>query len=808
MESLLRDMKHALRSMLRTWKFTAMIALCLALGIGANTAIFSVVNTILLQPLPFQAPDRLIYLADLHQGTGSELQELNASPLDYIAWRERSQSFVGLEATTPKDFNLIGAGEPERIRGSAMSAGLLPLLGVRPQLGRAFLPEEDQPGRDTVAILSHELWQRRFGGDRGVIGHTLNLDGVSYSVIGVMPQGFHLLQETDLWVPLAITPANKPRPLSHYLDVYARLKPGISRERAQSEMDRIAQILATETPDSNRGWTVRVKPLRDQFVGDVRRSVIALMAAVGFVLLIACANVANLLLTRSAELANQLALRSALGADRRRIVQQVLIESVFLSLLGALLGLFLASLSIRPLLALSPTNQQQIFRDVHIDLSVLGFTLLLAVVTGLGFGLVPALKASRSDLYKLLKDGGRRATDDIRGRRWQGLLVIAEMAVALVLLVCAGLMIKSFHRLQQVDAGFHTEHLLTFEISLPRSKYGDGPRRIAFFDQLMERIEHLPNVKQAGVTTGLPFDTNLALSMFTVEGRASAQPGEVLMANFRRISPGYLETLGVPLREGRLFNKLDTSNSQRVTVISEEMAKTYWPGQSPIGRRIQRIVSGPDVLWLTVVGVVGNISDTPAGTQGGSTFYIPYAQGAQPTADLAVRTAGEPMEAVKAIRGAVLAIDRDQPVDKIATMDQLMVKSVAKQRFGTVLLGFFAGLGLVLACIGIYGVISYSVVQRVPEIGIRMALGAGSREVLLLILGRGLMLTFSGVGVGLLLAFLLSRLISGLLYEVKPTDPTVFAMVPIALGLVAVLASYLPARRATRVNPIVSLKSS
>jgi putative ABC transport system permease protein len=409
MESLFRDLKHALRTMRRDWKFTTMIALCLALGIGANTAIFSVVNTILLQPLPFQAPDRLLYLADVHQGAGSELEELNASSFNYVEWKERSQSFAGMEATAPKDFNLIGAGEPERIRGSAISAGLLPLLGVHPQLGRGFLPEEDQPGRDTVAILSHELWQRHFGGDRGIIGHALNLDGVTYSVIGVMPQGFHLLQETDLWVPLGISATNRPRPQSHYLDVYARLKPGTSRVQAQGEMDRIAHLLETETPDSNRGWSVHVKPLREQFVGDVRRSVIVLMAAVGFVLLIACANVANLLLTRSAELANQLALRSALGADRRRIVQQVLSESVLLSLLGALLGLFLASLSIRPLLALSPTNQQQIFRDVHIDLSVLGFTLLLAVVTGLGFGLVPALRASRSDLYKLLKDGGRRA---------------------------------------------------------------------------------------------------------------------------------------------------------------------------------------------------------------------------------------------------------------------------------------------------------------------------------------------------------------------------------------------------------------
>jgi len=807
MESLFRDMKHALRTMRRDWKFTAMITLCLALGIGANTAIFSVVNTILLQPLPFQAPDRLSYLADVHKGAGSEPEELNVSPLNYVEWKERNQSFASVEATSPKDFNLIGAGEPERIRGSAMSAGLLSLLGVQPQLGRRFLPEEDQPGRDTVAILSHELWQRHFGGDPGIIGHNLNLDGVTYSVIGVMPQGFHLLQETDLWVPLGISASNKPRPLSHYLDVYARLKPETSTAQAQSEMNRIAQLLETEVPDSNRGWSVHVKPLRDQFVGDVRHSVIVLMAAVGFVLLIACANVANLLLTRSAELANQLALRSALGADRRHIIQQVLIESVFLSLLGALLGLFLASLGIRPLLALSPTNQQ-IFRDVHIDLSVLGFTLLLAIVTGLGFGLVPALRASRSDLYKLLKDGGRRATDDIRGRRWQSLLVIVEMAVALVLLVCAGLMIKSFHKLQQVDAGFHTEHLLTLQISLPQSKYGEGPRRIAFFDQLIERIEHLPGVKDAGLTTSLPFDTNQALTMFKVEGRASAQPGEVLMANFRRVSPGYLETLEVPLREGRAFNKLDTSNSQRVTVISEEMARTYWPGQSPVGRRIQRIVSGPDIPWLTVVGVVGNISDTPAGTQGGATFYVPYAQAALPTANLAVRANVEPMEMVKAIRSAVFAIDRNQPVDKISTMDQLMVKSVAKQRFGTILLGFFAGLGLVLACIGIYGVISYSVVQRVPEIGIRMALGAGSRDVLLMILRRGLILTFSGVGVGLLLAFLLSRLISGLLYQVKPTDPAVFVAVPLALGLVAVLASYLPARRATRVNPIVSLKSS
>ena len=806
METLFQDTRLALRAMRRSLGFTTMVLLCLALGIGANSAIFSVVDAVVLRPLPYEAPERLTYLPDIHQGPDGKPEEFPASPPNFVAWKERSRSFEAIEAMTVRSFNLISDGEPERIEGAAVSSGLFPMLGVQASLGRTFLREEDEPGRDNVVVLSHALW-RRFGGDPSLVGGTLRLDGLPYTVVGVLPPRFHLLEDADLWVPLAINAGNMPRKSSHYLHVIGRLAPGVSLASAQQEMHSIARALEQEAPDLNTGWGVKVKTLREQIAGDVRKGVLVLMAAVGFVLLIACVNVANLLLARSAELSNQLALRAALGADRRRVVQQVLIESITLAVAGGVLGFIFAVLAVRPLLALSPVGHE-VFQNVQIDLKVLVFTLMLSVLTGLAFGLIPAFRAARPNLYRLLQNSGRRSTDTGSGRRFQSALVVLEIALALILLVGAGLMIKSFRHLQDIDPGFSPENLLTLEIAIPRTKYPEDTDRSAFVQRVLDRVAQLPGVTSAGITTSLPINELSTSTAFMVEGRPLSQPGELLLAHFRRISPGYLQTLGVPLVKGRWFTSQDTKNAPRVVLVSQSMAERYWPDQDPIGRRIQR-PTGTENPWLTVVGVVGNVNESPLGTEdeSGATFYLPYAQSSTPDLNLVVRSSTAPMNLVTSIRHAVQDVDREQPIQKIATMEERLSASASKQRFSTLLLSVFAGLGVLLASIGIYGVISYSVNQRVREFGIRMALGAQPVDVLRIVLRRGLTLTFAGLGLGLLGALLLSRWLEGLLYEVQPTDPWTFTQISLLLTAVALFASYVPARRATQVSPMISLRS-
>jgi putative ABC transport system permease protein len=807
METLLRDVRHALRAMRRSFSFTTMVMLCLALGIGANSAIFSIVDAVLLRPLPYEDPERLVFLPDIHQGPDETPNEFPVAPPNYVAWKERNRSFQQLEAMTVRSFNVTEGAEPERIEGAAVSAGLFPMLGVRPVLGRTFQPEDDQVGKDSVVVLSHGLW-RRLGGDQGMVGRTLKLDGLAYTVLGVLPPGLHLIADADLWVPLAINAGNMPNKMSHYLQVLGRLKPGVSVESAQQEMNSIARALEQEAPDMNTGWSVTVKTLREQLVGDVRKGVLMLMAAVGFVLLIACVNVANLLLARSTALSNQLALRAALGADRRRVVQQVLIESVTLAVAGGVLGFVFAVLGVRPLLALSPVGHE-VFQSVQIDAKVFVFTLLLSILTGLAFGLIPAFRAARPNLYRLMQNSGRRSTDSGSGRRFQSFLVVLEIALALVLLVGAGLMIKSFRHLQQIDPGFSPDNLLTLEMAVPKTKYPEDSDRSAFVERVLDRVSKIPGVVSAGTTTSLPINDLSTSTGFLVEGRPPAKPGELLLAHFRRISPTYLQTLKVPLVKGRWFSQQDTKESPRVVLISQSMAERYWPDQAALGRRIQRPSSTGESPWLTVVGVVGNVNESALGTEDetGATFYLPYSQSATPVVSLVVRSSSEPKSLIGTIRHAVQEVDREQPIQKIATMDERLANSASKQRFSTFLLSFFASLGVLLASIGIYGVISYSVNQRVHEFGIRMALGAQSGDVLRMVLKRGLTLTFAGLGLGLLGALLLSRWLVGLLYEVQPTDPWTFTQISLVLTAVALLASYLPARRATQISPMISLRN-
>lgn len=808
METFFRDLRHALRSMRRSFSFTVMVTLCLALGIGANSAIFSIVDAVLLRPLPYANPEGLVFLPDVHQGPDEKPDEFPVSPSNYVAWKERSRSFEAVEAMMVRSFNMTTDGEPQRIEGAAVSAGLFPMLGVKPIQGRTFQLEDDEPGKDTVVVLSHNLWTQ-LGGDPKMVGQQLRLDGQSYTVLGVLPAGYHLIEDADLWVPLAINAGNMPRKMSHYLWVLGRLKPGVSVESAQQEMNAVAHTLEEETPDLNAGWSVTVKTLREHLVGDVRKGVLVLMAAVGFLLLIACVNVANLLLARSTELSNQLALRAALGADRKQVVQQVLIESVTLAVAGGVLGFLLAMVGVRPLLALSPVGHE-VFRNVHIDAKVLGFTLLLSVLTGLAFGLIPAFRAARPNLYKLLQSSGRRSTDTGGGRRFQSFLVVVEIALALVLLVGAGLMIKSFRHLQQIDPGFNSENLLTLEMAIPKTKYPEDQDRSAFVQRVLDKVSVLPGVVSAGTTTSLPVNELSTSTGFLVEGRPPAKPGELLLAHFRRISPNYLQTLGVSLVKGRWFNAQDSKEAPKVVLISQSMAERYWPGQEAVGRRIQRPSStSQDVPWMTVVGVVGNVNESALGTEDetGATFYLPYAQNAPAEVFLVVRSSTPPKTLTGSIRRAVQEVDREQPIQKIATMEERLSDSASKQRFSTFLLTFFAGLGVLLASIGIYGVISYSVNQRVHEFGIRMALGAKPGDVLRMVLKRGLTLTAVGLLVGVLGALLLSRSLVGLLYEVQATDPWIFAQISLVLMAVALLACYLPARRATRISPMISLRN-
>ena len=803
MESLRQDFIYALRFMRKHRGFAVLIVLCLALGIGANSAIFSVVDAVLLRPLPFPNPDRLVVLYDLHQGPGGEPEEFNVSAANFLAWRERARSFESLQAMEVRELNLTTGGEPERVTGAAVTAGFFGLLGADTAQGRAMRPEEDRPGGARTVVLSDGLWHRRFGASPGILGQTVQLNGESHTVVGVMKPGFRFLEDAELWVPLAVDPANLP-PQHNYF-VIGRLKPGASLDSARSQMSAIATQLASEVPDTNAGWTVAVKGLRENLVGDMKMRLLVVLAAVGFVLLIACANVGNLLLTRASEQRNEIAIRAAFGASRGRLIRQTLTESVVLALAGGAAGALIAQLSLM-LLRLADTEYQGLLRDVRVDVRVLGFTIVLSLLTGLLPGLLPALKTSTPNLYRrLTAGGGRRSTEGVRGRRIQSWLVVTEVAMALVLLVCAGLMIKSFTLINQVDLGFERDNVLTMQISLPESEYSDPAKTAAFWRDALAGVAQVPGVDAAAATTALPVDEFSVTTTFTVEGRTATAAGEVLMANFRRVSPDYFRALGIPRRQGRVFRGADDAQAPPVAVVSQEMARLYWPGQSPLGKRLQR--TSDREKWLTVVGVVGDVQDSALGTDIGATFYVPIAQGARPTMNLVAKTSVDPLSVVPAVRRKILAVDGDQPIAKVQTLEDRVSESLAKKRFTTILLGLFAALGVTLAVVGIYSVLSYSVSQRSHEIGVRMALGAESGDVVRLILRRGMALTLAGLAIGLAIAVLFTRVMESILYQVKPTDPVIFVAIAAGLVVVALLASYLPARRAARFDPIVTLRA-
>ncbi|HEU4833918.1 MAG TPA: ABC transporter permease [Pyrinomonadaceae bacterium] len=802
---LLHDLRYAARLQRKNPGFTIIAIIALALGIGANTAIFSVVNTVLLRPLPYKDPERLVMVWE--DATRHGYPRDTPAAANFVDWRDQNQVFEGMAAIADTSFNLTGSGDPERLEGRRVSTNLFPLLGVEPQIGRVFTAAEDQPGAQRVVLLSYALWQRRFGGDPGIVGRSLTLNGESHVVVGVMPARFQFPSSDDqAWVPMAFTQEEAGNRNRHYLEVLARLKPGVSLAQAQSEMSTIGARLQQQYPQSNAELGVAVQPLHEHLVGDIKPALLVLLGAVGLVLLIACANVANLLLARAAVRQKEIAVRVALGARRWRLIRQFLTESVLLSTLGGLVGLAIAYGGLVLLKAFIPENISQA-REISIDLKVLGFTLLVSVATGLIFGLAPALQAIRFNQIDTLKEGGRDAATGGSGKRLRSLLVTAEVAISLVLLIGAGLLINSFLRLRNVDPGFRTDNLLTMKIVLPDPKYEEMERRSAFYTELINRVQSLAGVRSAAVTSNLPLYRQGNSISIGIEGQPDPPPGQERIVVTRMISPGYFDTMSIPLLRGRGLTEQDTETTPNVVVVSETMARRYWPNEDVIGKRIAlgRIRTPED--WFQVVGVVKDVRQFELNAEPKPQMYLTYRQvGFFDSRDLVVKTDVDPASMAATVRKAVWEIDKDQPVSNIQTMQEILADSIARQRFSMLLLAIFAAVALVLAGVGIYGVMSYSVAQRTHEIGIRMALGAQTGAVLKLAIGYGMKLVIAGIAIGLIAAFALTRVMATLLFGVTATDPATFTSISLLLVAVAVVASYVPARRATRVNPIIALR--
>ena len=808
MQTLRRDLRYAWRMMRGNKGFTVVAVISLALGIGANSAIFSLVNAVLLRPLPFVEPDRLAMVWE--DATFAGFPRNTPAPANYVDWKNQNRVFEDMAALTIANFNLTGDSEPEKVEAHMVTANLFQLLGSKPLLGRTFLGEDERPEARKVVILSHRLWQTRFGGEPGIIGTDILLSGDKHTVIGVMPAGFQFLDHyVRLWVPIEMTPEDWSERGSHYLTVIARMKPGVAIEQANADIKTIQAGIARDYPNDAGRMGADVIPLREQLSGEIRLPLIVLLVAVGFVLLIACANIANLLLARAANRRKEIAIRTALGAGRMRIVRQLLTESVLLAGAGGALGLLFAIWSFEFLQRLIPPDMS-LSTKLGIDSAILGYTVLVSVVTGVIFGLAPALQASRINLNEVLKQGGRTTGFDAGGNRLRSAMVVGEVGVALVLLVGAGLLIQTLFRLRSQYSGLRPENILTLRTNLPENKYKEQSKRVAFYDQVLERVSSLPGVASAGYTTTVPLEWKGGTSGFIPEGRL---PESALSydANHRKVSWRYLQTMGIPLQKGRHFNSGDTAQSMPVAIVNETMARQYWPGEDAVGKTFKKgAPNDSTVPWVMIVGVAEDVRQMGLDLPVKAEMYFPYQQDAGAPwfapRDLAIRASVDPMSLVAAVRAEIRSVDPDQPVSNIRTMEEILGEESAPRELSMTLLAVFATLALLLAAIGIYGVLSYFVVQSTPEIGIRLAMGAQTRDVVSLVLRRGMTLTLVGVGIGLIGSFFLTRLMSTLLYGVSASDPRTFGVIAVLLTAVALLACYIPARRAARIDPMVALR--
>jgi predicted permease len=807
----MQDLLYAFRGLRRSPGFTLVAVLALALGIGANTAIFSIVNSVLLKPLPYPQPDHIVALFGRFTGIGIPNDQNQFSALELLDVRRLNTSLSHVAAYQFASFTVNLGGAPERLDGAVVSPELFPLLGVQARLGRTFLTEEGQEGRSRVVLISHSLWTQRLGSDPKAIGQTLRLNGLGYEIVGVMPADFDLPEQAEIWTPLsfppdALTPNSRG---GHGLQVLARIKPELSLEQARGDLARVTTEIINENknyPYEKFNYLVLANPLLEETVSDIKAALWTLLGAVGFVLLVACANVANLMLVRASARERELAIRTALGAGRARLVRQMLTESALLGLIGGIAGIVLARFALRALIVLTAESYPRV-AGATLDWRVLGFTLAVSIATGLLFGLAPAWQSTHLVTHDALKEGGRGNTGGSGAQRLRRILIAGEIAISLVLLAGAGLLMKSFIKLQQVDPGFRHEQVLTMRLSLPQETYPEPAKIAAFFGDVTARVRALPGVEAVGATSGLPLSGNGGSGTTTVDTRAVPPDKASPEADLRTVTPGYFEAMNIRLVRGRYFDDRDVQSSAPVAIVDETLASTYWPNDDAVGKRLHPGGAGANVPWMTVVGVVRHVRNRTLEAPSRVEVYGAEAQRPTRSMSLAIRTSVDPMTLASAVQKAVVQVDPDQPVYRVRTMTDLMATSLARRRLSLLFLGIFAGAALLLAAIGIYGITSYSVAQRSQEMGVRLALGASHGGILRLILGQSLRLAVFGVVAGLIGAFTLTGLMASQLFEVPAADPITFVAVGAVLILVTMAASYIPAWRATRVDPMIALRN-
>jgi putative ABC transport system permease protein len=806
MGTLIQDLRYALRMLWKNLSFTMVAVVALALGIGATTTIFSAVNALLWQPFNFTDPDSLVVVWERPPNTSVRN---SVSPANFLDVREQQTTFSHVAIYNNNSINLTEGDKPERLEVAAVSPEMFGALGQGAALGRTFAPEEEQEGRDKVVILTHDFWRRRYASDPSILNQMLMLNGRPYTVVGIMPEDFNFPpNNSDILLPFTITGKIREERGNHYVRMMGRLKPGVSFAQADADLAAIARRLEAQYPDSNSNRTLAVESLKASYVRGPRPGLVVLLGAAAFVLLLACANVANLLLVRAASRQKEIAIRMALGASRFRLIQQLLTESVLIALFGGALGLLVAVWGIDLLTAGIPPSLSRYlpgWKNVAIDTQVFGFTLVVSVITGIIFGLAPALQATRTDFNEALKDGGRTSGGGFSRNRLRGVLIVAEVAISLTLLIGAGLMIKSFYEILKVEPGFKSESVLVMDISLPRTKYEDKTARANFYQQAIERVGALPGVQQAGATNVLPLSRNNSSAAFSVVGRPKPEKGREPEANFRTISPHYLEAMGIPLRRGRQIMQSDQAKTQRVIIINEFLAREHFPNEDPLGKRLN-FGGEEEADNYEIIGVTGDIRHESLVEKIVPEVYIPLVQEPWYSMSIVVRATGDPLQLAGAVQREIQAIDKEQPVYNVRTMERVVSESLAPQRVTMGMLGVFALIALVMASVGIYAVMSYAVTQRTHEIGIRMALGAQPGDILKMVVRQGMWLALIGVGLGLVASYWLMQAMTRILYSVSATDPLTFTAISLLLMLVAFTANYIPARRATKVDPMVALR--